>query len=183
MAMMTTRAVLLVLAVVAVSSLPTLATENNCVYTIYVRTGSIWRGGTESTISVEFYDTKYNSIFISNLTLWGGNLFAPDHQYFERGALDIFSGLGDCLENPICGLNLTSNGEGDGHGWYVNYVEVTFTGAHLNCSQHLFTVERWLASDTYPFSLVYDADECSDANSLPVKQCVNTDSGRRIAAR
>lgn len=147
-------------------------------YTIYVRTGSIWRGGTESTISVEFYDTAYNSIFISNLTGWGGNLQGQDYQYFERGALDIFSGLGDCLPEPICGLNLTSDGEGDGHGWYVNYVEVTFTGAHLNCSQHTFTVERWLASDTYPFSLVYDSDECASVQSRADKQCGN--SGRQV---
>jgi hypothetical protein len=144
------------------------------VYTFYIRTGSIWRGGTDSTISLELYDASYSSIYISNLTLWGGNVMGQDHDFFDRGALDILTGLGDCLEKPICGLNLISDGLGDGHGWYVNYVEVTFTGAHLNCSQHLFTVERWLATDTWPFTLTYDADECAAYQSethRAIKEC------------
>lgn len=154
--------------------------DENCVYTIYVRTGSIWKGGTDSTISLELYDSNYNSLFISNLTAWGGNLQGQERNYFERSALDIFSGLGDCLEYPICGLNLTSDGLGDGHGWYVNYVEVTFTGAHLACDQHLFTVERWLATDTYPYSLIYETDECSESESRPaIKQC---GSGRQLTS-
>jgi hypothetical protein len=136
--------------------------DENCVYAIYVRTGSIWSAGTDSTISVEFYDTEYNSILISNLTRWGGNIQGQDRDYFEGGQLDIFSGLGDCLPNAICGMNLTSDGTGDHHGWYVNYVEVTVTGAHLPCGKHEFVVNRWLATDTWPFSLTYESDECGD---------------------
>ncbi|CAM6096500.1 unnamed protein product [Calypogeia fissa] len=173
------RASFLALAVVALSFLPALAKDANCVYTVYVRTGSIWKSGTDSSISVEFYDSKYNSLFISNLTAWGGNLQGQDRDYFEGGALDIFSGLGDCLSNPICGMNLTSDGKGSNHGWYVNYVEVTQTGAHLNCTQHEFTVDRWLATDTYPYSLIYDTDECDDSESKKaIKQCGKSQSAR-----
>lgn len=153
---------LTLLAFVVVWFLPTHeAADESCVYTVYVRTGSIWRGGTDSIISAEFYDSDSNSIFIDNLESWGGSLQGLERDYFERGALDIFSGLGTCLDLPICGLNLTSDGSGSHHGWYVNYVEVTSTGAHLACNQHLFTVEQWLATDTYPYTLNTNMDECT----------------------
>nr|KYP75802.1 hypothetical protein KK1_020008 [Cajanus cajan] len=77
----------------------------------------------------------------------------PGHNYYERGNLDIFSGRGPCLEGPVCAVNLTSDGSGPHHGWYVNYVEVTTTGVHKSCSQQQFTVEQWLATDTSPYEL------------------------------
>ncbi|MCK1975375.1 hypothetical protein LNK20_22080, partial [Bacillus safensis] len=65
----------------------------------------------------------------------------PGYDYFERGNLDIFSGRGYYLGSPVCAMNLTSDGTGSGHGWYVNYVEVTTTGAHINCGQQNFEAE------------------------------------------
>lgn len=84
----------------------------------------------------------------------------PGYNYFERGNLDIFSGRAPCLDGPVCKMNLTSDGSGDHHGWYVNYVEVTTTGVHSPCAQKLFTVEQWLATDTSPYELSFVKNNC-----------------------
>ncbi|KAI4317249.1 hypothetical protein L6164_025137 [Bauhinia variegata] len=130
----------------------TVRSDDDCVYTVYVRTGSIIKGGTDSNIGLKLYNSDGYYIYITNLEAWGG-LMDRGHNYFERGNLDIFSGRGPCLDGPVCAVNLTSDGTGRNHGWYCNYVEVTKTGAHIPCSQQLFTVEQWLALDTSPYEL------------------------------
>ena len=87
------------------------------------------------------------------------------YNYFERGNLDLFSGRGPCLNAPICAMNLTSDGSGPHHGWYCNYVEITTTGAHKDCSQKLFTVEQWLATDTSPYELTAIRNDCKSAGA------------------
>ncbi|KAL0333055.1 UNVERIFIED_CONTAM: PLAT domain-containing protein 1 [Sesamum calycinum] len=134
--------------------------DPDCVYTVYVRTGSIFKGGTDSNISLTLYDAKGYGIRINNLEAWGG-LMGPGYNYFERGNLDIFSGRGPCLTGPVCAMNLTSDGTGSGHGWYCNYVEVTSTGIHQQCAQETFTVEQWLATDTSPYELTAIRNYCS----------------------
>ncbi|OVA07627.1 PLAT/LH2 domain [Macleaya cordata] len=134
---------------------------DDCVYTMYIRTGKIIKGGTDSIISLRLYTMYGKFIDIPNLEAWGG-LMGPGHDYYERGNLDIFSGRGSCLGAPVCAMNLTSDGTGAGHGWYCNYVEVTTTGAHIPCSQQLFTVEQWLALDTSPYKLTAIRNYCPD---------------------
>ncbi|KAM5577325.1 PLAT domain-containing protein 3-like [Rosa sericea] len=142
--------------------------DPDCVYTVYVRTGSIIKGGTDSNINVRLYDGYGYGIEIRNLEAWGG-LMGSDYDYFERGNLDIFSGRGPCLTAPICALNLTSDGAGSGHGWYVNYVEVTSTGAHIPCHQQLFTIEQWLATDTSPYELTAIRNYCNNNDAVDEK--------------
>lgn len=132
-----------------------------CVYTVYVRTGSIIKGGTDSTISLRLYDVYGEVVDVGDLEAWGG-LMPAGHNYFERGNLDIFSGRGRCLAAPICAMNLTSDGSGPHHGWYCNYVEVTSTGPHVPCSQQTFTVEQWLALNTAPYKLTAIRNYCPD---------------------
>lgn len=134
---------------------------DECVYTVYIRTGSIIKGGTDSIISLRLYDSYGESVELANLEAWGG-LMPPGHDYFERGNLDIFSGRAPCLYTPICAMNLTSDGSGPHHGWYCNYVEVTSTGPHVACSQQQFTVEQWLARDAAPYELTAIRNYCSD---------------------
>ncbi|CAA0841823.1 Lipase/lipooxygenase- PLAT/LH2 family protein [Striga hermonthica] len=136
--------------------------DPECVYTAYVRTGSIIKGGTDSVISLTLYDANGYGIRINNLETWGG-LMGPGYNYFERGNLDIFSGRGPCLTGPVCAMNLTSDGTGSGHGWYVNYVEVTSTGVHQECAQQQFEVEQWLATDTSPYELTAIRNYCKSA--------------------
>ncbi|KAL0448699.1 UNVERIFIED_CONTAM: PLAT domain-containing protein 1 [Sesamum latifolium] len=133
--------------------------DPDCVYTVFVRTGSIIKGGTDSNISLTVYDAEGYGIRINNLEAWGG-LMGPGYNYFERGNLDIFSGRGPCLTGPVCAMNLTSDGTGSGHGWYCNYVEVTTTGVHQQCAQVQFTVEQWLATDTSPYELTAIRNYC-----------------------
>ncbi|KAI5587944.1 hypothetical protein POPTR_005G077000v4 [Populus trichocarpa] len=133
--------------------------DEDCVYTLYIRTGFIIKGGTDSIISVRLYDMYGDYVGVSNIEAWGG-LMEPGHDYFERGNLDIFSGRAPCLSSPACALNLTSDGSGSGHGWYVNYVEVTTTGVHATCSQMKFTIEQWLALDTSPYELTAVRNYC-----------------------
>ncbi|RWR89884.1 PLAT domain-containing protein 3-like protein [Cinnamomum micranthum f. kanehirae] len=136
--------------------------DYSCVYMVYIRTGSIFKGGTDSIISLTLNDNRGGTVQISNLEAWGG-LMGPGHDYFERGNLDIFSGRGPCLGAPICAMNLTSDGSGPHHGWYCNYVEVTTTGPHVPCRQQLFTVEQWIARDAPPYELTAIRDKCAAA--------------------
>jgi len=138
--------------------------DDDCVYTVYVRTGSIIKGGTDSIIGLKLYDALGDGLYITNLEAWGG-LMGPGHNYFERGNLDIFSGKGPCLDRPVCAVNLTSDGSGAHHGWYVNYVEVTTVGVHAPCSQLQFTVEQWLATDTSPYRLWAAENNCPNVLS------------------
>lgn len=132
-------------------------------YTVYIRTGSIMKGGTDSIISLRLYDLYGEYVEIRNLEAWGG-IMELGHNYFERGNLDIFSGRAPCLTAPVCAMNLSSDGSGPHHGWYCNYVEVTSTGVHKQCAQQLFTVEQWLALDTSPYELTAIRNDCSSIN-------------------
>ncbi|XP_057451194.1 PLAT domain-containing protein 3-like [Lotus japonicus] len=132
--------------------------SNECVYTLYVKTGSIIKGGTDSKISVTLDDAKNQSVWIPNLKAWGTE--PEGHNYFERGNLDIFTGRGPCIGSPVCRLNLTSDGSGKHHGWFCDSVEVTSTGPQMPCSQTIFFVNQWLAKDVAPFSLTAVLDGC-----------------------
>ncbi|KAJ4967206.1 hypothetical protein NE237_019055 [Protea cynaroides] len=132
---------------------------DDCVYTAYVRTGSIFKGGTDSIISLTLYGEDGDYLEISNLESWGG-LMEDGHNYFERGNLDIFSSRGRCLRTPVCAMNLTSDGSGPHHGWYCNYVEVTSTGSNIPCAQQHFTVEQWIAHDAPPYELTAIRNYC-----------------------
>ena len=152
---------------VIVISIATVARSDDpaCVYTVYVRTGSILKAGTDSIFALTLYDADGLGVRINNLEAWGG-LMGPDYNYFERGNLDIFSGKGPCLSGQPCAMNLTSDGSGPHHGWYGNYVEVTTTGAHIPCAQKTFTVEQWLATDTSPYELTAIRNYCSSGSSV-----------------
>ncbi|XP_048503154.1 PLAT domain-containing protein 3-like [Beta vulgaris subsp. vulgaris] len=138
--------------------------QDECVYTVYVRTGSIIKAGTDSKISLALFDQNGVSLDIPDLKSWGG-LQGPNHSYFERGNLDIFSRIGPCISGPVCSMNLASDGSGPHHGWYCNYVEVTTTGPHIPCAQKLFTVEQWLARDAAPYELTALRDNCTYAHT------------------
>ncbi|KAK6923437.1 PLAT/LH2 domain [Dillenia turbinata] len=144
----------------------------DCVYTVYIRTGSIIKGGTDSVISLKLYDEYGDWVEITNLEIWGG-LMEPGHNYFERGNLDIFSGRGECLPTPVCAMNLSSDGSGPNHGWYCNYVEVTVTGVHAQCLQQQFTVEQWLALDASPYELSAVRNNCPSYDSSSAAAAMN----------
>ncbi|KAI9081533.1 hypothetical protein K1719_036419 [Acacia pycnantha] len=132
--------------------------DRDCVYTLYVKTGSIIKGGTDAKISVTLGDASGRSVSVPNLRSWG--LMSPSHDYFERGNRDIFSGRGPCIDAPVCRLNLTSDGAGAHPSWFCDHVEVTSTGPHINCSQSIFYIDQWLANDVPPFGLTALIDGC-----------------------
>ncbi|KAG9151761.1 hypothetical protein Leryth_002049 [Lithospermum erythrorhizon] len=154
-----------VLLLIIISLFTIVTSDDECVYTVYIRTGSILKAGTDSNMTLTFYDNNGYGIRINNIEAWGG-LMGPNYDYFERGNLDIFSGKGPCLTGPVCAMNLTSDGTGDHHGWYCNYVEVTTTGAHIPCAQELFTVEQWLATDAPPYQLTAILNQCGDKSKI-----------------
>ncbi|CAA7019852.1 unnamed protein product [Microthlaspi erraticum] len=147
------------LLIATVSSVAFAGDDADCVYTFFLRTGSIFKAGTDSIISARISDKYGDYIGIRNLEAWGG-LMGKGHHYYERGSLDIFSGKAPCLPSPVCSLNLTSDGSGDHHGWYVNYVEVATAGVHAKCSRQSFEVEQWLATDTSPYNLTAVRNNC-----------------------
>uniref|UniRef100_A0A803L366 PLAT domain-containing protein n=1 Tax=Chenopodium quinoa TaxID=63459 RepID=A0A803L366_CHEQI len=154
----------------------TVEDDYECVYTVYVRTSKAIRGGTDAIISVTFYDDTGNGIRIKNLESWGG-LMGQDHDYYERGNLDIFSGRGPCLSRPVCSMELVSDGSVGHHGtarWYCNYVEVTTTGPHIQCGQQLFTVEQWLSVDKSPYQLFAVRDNCENSDGVKRRRPNNT---------
>ncbi|XP_040381432.1 PLAT domain-containing protein 3-like [Oryza brachyantha] len=138
--------------------------DYDCVYTVFVRTGSAWKGGTDSAIGVEFAGADGRGVRIADLERWGG-LMGARHDYYERGNLDAFSGRGPCLPAAPCWMNLTSDGAGARHGWYCSYVEVTATGPHRGCAQRRFDVEQWLATDASPYRLTAVRDRCRSAGN------------------
>ncbi|MQM09328.1 hypothetical protein Taro_042197 [Colocasia esculenta] len=136
----------------------------NCVYTVYIETGCNRKCGTDSVISLALSSeaTGNGAVEIANLEEWGG-LMGANHKYFNRNNLDVFSGRGPCLPGPPCWMELSSDGSGSGHRWYCNYVEVTTTGPHTNCTQQVFTVEQWLARDRVPYQLTATREYCSSS--------------------
>ncbi|XP_070031102.1 PLAT domain-containing protein 3-like [Nicotiana tomentosiformis] len=133
--------------------------EPNCVYTAYIRTGPFMEDATDSKISLTLYDASGYGIRIKNLVAWGG-LMGSGYNYFETDRSDMFSGHGPCLTGPICKMVLTSDGTGRHSAWYCNYVEVTSTGDHKQCSQQLFNVDQWLSTDRSPYQLTATRNNC-----------------------
>ncbi|TVT98250.1 hypothetical protein EJB05_56470, partial [Eragrostis curvula] len=131
----------------------------DCVYTIYVQTGSIWKAGTDAVIGLTLRGTDGYGFKIKNLARWGG-LMGAGYDYYERGNVDLFSGRAPCLASPPCRMNLTSDGSGDHHGWYCKTVEVTTTRQHSNCFKSYFGVEQWLARDAPPYELYAERSFC-----------------------
>merc|ERR1712226_819961 len=86
------------------------STKEECVYILFVKTGSVIKGGTDSKISLTLGDPSGRSVSLRNLKSWG--LMGPKHNYFERGNVDAFSGRGPCIGASACRLNLTSDGSG-----------------------------------------------------------------------
>uniref|UniRef100_J3LYH6 PLAT domain-containing protein n=1 Tax=Oryza brachyantha TaxID=4533 RepID=J3LYH6_ORYBR len=146
--------------------LPGSTGSNQCVYTLYVETGSIWKAGTDAAIGVELYTAAGNGILIRNLQAWGG-LMGNGHDYFERSNVDIFSGRGPCLGAPVCRMKLTSNGAGEHHGWFCNSVEVTVAGPHARCTRAAFNVQQWLATDAPPYHLYAERSVCGRITTTP----------------
>ncbi|XP_042509957.1 PLAT domain-containing protein 2-like [Macadamia integrifolia] len=145
-------------ATVAPNSATTTSNSEDCVYTLYVKTGSIIKSGTDSKISVEIEDEFGDRVQVNDVEEWG--MMGPNHEYFEWGNLDIFTGRGPCMGTRICRLNLTSDGTGQHHGWYCDYLQVTSTGAHQGCSKTIFEVQQWLATDAPPYRLSAVLDGC-----------------------
>ncbi|GMY29438.1 PLAT domain-containing protein 3-like [Fagus crenata] len=137
--------------------------QNECVYTPYVKTGSVFKAGTDSKISLTLGDSSGQLVWVPNLESWG--LMGPKHDYYERGNVDTFSGRGPCIGASVCHLNLTSDGSGSHSGWYCDYVKVTSSGPHRKCSQTIFYVDRWLANDAPPFQLSAIVDGCAMWNN------------------
>ncbi|XP_074264384.1 PLAT domain-containing protein 3-like [Silene latifolia] len=133
--------------------------DYNCVYTFYIKTGSIIKAGTDSKINLELWNKQGDGIRVTDVEKWGG-LMGSKHDYFERGNLDLFSGRGPCLRGPVCALKVVSDGAGSYSGWYLNYIEVTTTGPYSGCAKQKFDVEQWLALDASPYELFAERDYC-----------------------
>ncbi|KAM0936342.1 putative PLAT/LH2 domain-containing protein [Dioscorea sansibarensis] len=148
-----------------------------CVYAVYVQTGTKLGAGTDSVISLTLNIDDGHGIVIDNLVAWGG-LMGPKHDYFEKGNLDIFSGRGPCLTSTPCRMNITSDGTGNNPAWLCDYVEVTTTSPRGICAQRLFKLEQWLDDSTPPYQRSAVRDYCSkieDGSRSPA-------APRRIAA-
>ncbi|KAI3701702.1 hypothetical protein L6452_26970 [Arctium lappa] len=133
----------------------------DCVYTMYVRTGSMLGAGTDSKISLTVADDSGQALKINDLKAWGG-LMGGFYNYFERDNLDIFSGKAPCLVGNVCKMNITSDNSGIilTSDWYCRYVEVTTTGAQTPCAQQTFTIEQWLSTTRDPKKLYATKDYC-----------------------
>ncbi|KAF0890361.1 hypothetical protein E2562_002760 [Oryza meyeriana var. granulata] len=143
--------------------------SDQCVYTLYVETGSIWKAGTDAAIGVELYTAAGNGILIRNLRAWGG-LMGAGHDYFKRSNVDIFSGRGPCLGAPVCGMKLTSDGAGAHHGWFCKSAEVTVAGPQARNSRAAFDVQQWLATDAPPYQLYAERSVCGRITTTAVAE-------------
>lgn len=131
--------------------------QEKCVYTVYVKTGDFEKAGTDSNIKLTLSDSYGESVSIGNLRDWG--LMGRGHNYFERGNLDIFSGRSRCLSSSICKLSVESDGKGVFPDWFVEMIEVTYTGYRKQCSQAAFYLGIWLSPKSHG-QLTFDVDMC-----------------------
>ncbi|XP_054775951.1 PLAT domain-containing protein 3-like [Prosopis cineraria] len=135
----------------SLASFVAIALSVQCQYVVRVKTGDRDDAGTDSTISLKLTDSSGNGFTVNNLEDWG--IMEPGHDYFERGNLDIFSGSAPCVS--VCAITVTSNGEGNKPGWYLDYVEVTANGHKTT-----FPVSQWLALDESPHHLYATVNSC-----------------------
>lgn len=142
--------------------------DDYCVYTLYVKTGSGIKSGTDSKISIALGDAVGRSVWVPDLKSWG--LMGPHHDYYERGNVDVFSGRGPCIGSPICNLNVSSDGSGMFPSWYCEYVEVTSTGPHRSCDQSAFYVDQWLSLRMPPFESTAVIDGCRMSGGRAVRR-------------
>ncbi|KAH7683856.1 PLAT/LH2 domain-containing protein [Dioscorea alata] len=140
--------------------------DEACVYTLYVQTGLKVAAGTDSKINLTLTGDDGNGVSIHNLEAWGG-LMGSDHDYFEAGNLDIFSGRAPCLSTTPCQLNLTTDGTGVFPAWYCDYVEVTTTRPGGHCAKTNFSVEQWLNVFTFYTANIDYCSKTEDGNSWP----------------
>ncbi|KAL0399593.1 UNVERIFIED_CONTAM: PLAT domain-containing protein 2 [Sesamum radiatum] len=132
----------------------------DCVYTVYVKTGTKENAGTDSTINLGLLDAYGNGFEMYDIKGQGG-LMGPGHNYFEAENIDIFSIVGSCLANSICLMYLRSDGKGYMPGWYVEYVDVFTASKIMNrCDHEYFTVNEWLVLDEPPYNLTLYRDNC-----------------------
>ncbi|XP_057950958.1 PLAT domain-containing protein 3-like [Malania oleifera] len=83
----------------------------------------IMGASTKAKISLALFDDNDTTVEMSDLEAWG-ELMGLNHDYFERGNLDIFSGRGDCLIGLACKMRLTLYGSGLLPGWYCSHLEM-----------------------------------------------------------
>ncbi|GLJ29847.1 hypothetical protein SUGI_0589820 [Cryptomeria japonica] len=96
-----------------------------------------------------------------NYHKWLG-LMGSSNDYFENGNLDMFSGVGVCLNGPICSLLILSDGTGNKPGWFCDYVEITSTGSGTSCYKQKFVVDHWIAIDETPYQLSFSTNLCNN---------------------
>ncbi|KAL6002352.1 hypothetical protein ACLOJK_034283 [Asimina triloba] len=134
--------------------------SDDCVYVLYVETGSVESSGTNAKISMVMADKHGGEVKVDNLEAWG--LMGASYDYFEKGNIDSFGGRGTCLNGPVCFLNLTSDNTGSYPSWYCDVVEVTATGPHDDSHQTFFHINQWLSTDKKPYQLFTQRNYCSE---------------------
>lgn len=128
-----------------------------CIYNLYVQTGSSPSAGTQSNISIFLGDDWNEEFPITKLKDWG--LASSTFNYFRQGEVDLFAGKGPCLQGPVCRLIIVLSGFDN---WFCDYIEVTVVGFERMCSKKYFTVKKWL--DVNKGSAVILQDECPSSN-------------------
>ncbi|KAH7286980.1 hypothetical protein KP509_32G031400, partial [Ceratopteris richardii] len=139
--------------------------NSDCVYSFFIKTSTRISVGMNSVINATLIDSSGSSVLINDIVSWGG-LMGDGYDYFERGNIDIFSGVAECTSSgTICAFNVTSDGSGSHPGWYVKYVDVTITGAGIGCANVQFDIDQWIADDASPYQLYAFRDYCSSVSA------------------
>ncbi|KAI9077487.1 hypothetical protein K1719_040558 [Acacia pycnantha] len=143
----------------SLTSFASMATAARCDYHIQVKTGDVYKAGTNSKISLKLISSSGWNLTIGNLEQWGVN---PGHDFFERGSLDEFKGRTTCLKP--CAITVSSDGSGLASGWYLEYVDITVTGHGINFEEE-FDVHQWLDYPK-PYKLDVTVNKCSKSSIL-----------------
>ncbi|CAM6123974.1 unnamed protein product [Calypogeia fissa] len=118
-----------------------------CKYEVRTQTGTQWTAGTDSTISVRFYNKTQDNIY---MVLTHGGLAA--------GHLDQFTDQGRCITD-ICKMELYTDATGPLPCWYVERVAVSVSTPTVTYENY-WDVNEWLP-----------AHEWSPAGSLVRDDC------------
>ncbi|KAK3143001.1 hypothetical protein QOZ80_4BG0356200 [Eleusine coracana subsp. coracana] len=130
-----------------------------CRFEILVKTGNRKDAGTDARVSLQVTAKSGPTLTISNLVSWGE--MSAGNDYFEKGELDRFGGIGSCMPSEPCNMVISSDGSGNKPGWYVDYVMVTQLGQDsVSSMTHKWAVDQWLAIDEAPHMLSANRNGC-----------------------
>ncbi|CAO2189630.1 unnamed protein product [Urochloa humidicola] len=127
------------------------ASNNQCQYTMKIKTAVSWGAGTGSRLLIRFYNYKDSAIA------------ERVHQDLYTGTLNTFKFKDECRDR-LCFLRINSDGSGYDPDWKCEWISITIEGEGRKTFTHKFNVDKWIGPKTKTY---LDIDDCA---SVPAQE-------------